>query len=189
MDIAKLRELLEAELSSTELVSLDDEFYKEFDSLIKALELGAESSQERGDTVEGRLYNAQLHIAERIMREIIRIRLHKIVDLAIEGKPYELTDEEKKIFRILSAFINRENIPVESVPAKIEMGREEIREERKHRSGYREAYLIKIDLPKILDENMNEYGPFRSGDLVTLPRSIGEILRERDAADRIIINP
>ncbi|WP_461865489.1 DNA replication complex subunit Gins51 [Thermococcus sp.] len=180
MDIVKLRELLEAELSSTDLISLDEEFYKEFDSLVKALELGAESSSD----VEGRLYNAQLHIAGKIVREIIRIRLHKIVDLAIEGKPYALTEEEKKIFRILSAFINREGIPVE-----IEESIEEIHEEIESKSVPRDAYLIKIDLPKILDENMNEHGPFRAGDLVTLPKSIGEILKERDAADKITIKP
>ena len=185
MDIIKLRELLEAELSSRELVSLDEEFYRELDSLVKALELGAESSSD----VEGRLYNAQLRIAGKIIREIIRIRLHKIVDLAIEGKPYELTNEEKKIFRILSAFINRESIPAESVPAETGEIKEGIREEFKGKPAVREAYLIRIDLPKILDENMNEHGPFRAGDLVTLPRSIGEILRERDAADRITIKP
>lgn len=189
MDIIKLRELLEAELSSRELVSLDEEFYRELDSLVKALELGAESSSERGDTVEGRLYNAQLRIAGKIIREIIRIRLHKIVDLAIEGKPYDLTNEEKKIFRILSAFINRESIPSESVPAETGEIKEEVREEFAEKPLIREAYLIRIDLPKILDEHMNEHGPFRAGDLVTLPRSIGEILRERDAADRITIKP
>ncbi len=48
MDIVKLRELLEAELSSNELTELDGEFYREFDSLIKALKLSAESSRERG---------------------------------------------------------------------------------------------------------------------------------------------
>lgn len=185
MDIIKLRELLDAELSSRELVSLDEEFYRELDSLVKALELGAESSND----VEGRLYNAQLRIAGKIIREIIRIRLHKIVDLAIEGKPYDLTNEEKKIFRVLSAFINRESIPAESVPAETGEVEEEAREEFTEKPLIREAYLIRIDLPKILDENMNEHGPFRAGDLVTLPRSIGEILRERDAADRITIKP
>ncbi len=185
MDIIKLRELLEAELSSPDLVSLDDEFYREFDSLVKALELGAESS----DDVEGRLYNAQLHIARKIIREIIRVRLHKIVDLAIEGKPYELTNEEKGVFRVLSAFVNRESMPREAAPSETVEEQEELPEEPAGKPSVREAYLIRIDLPKILDENMNEHGPFKAGDLVTLPRSIGKILMERDAADRITIIP
>ncbi len=52
-----------------------------------------------------------------------------------------------------------------------------------------EAYLIKVDIPKVLDEKLREYGPFKAGDLVTLPKSIGKILVERDAAKLIDINP
>ncbi|WP_324735606.1 hypothetical protein VFC49_11300 [Thermococcus sp. SY098] len=190
MDIVKLRELLERELSSNELAPLDEEFYKEFDSLVRALKLRAESSKERGETVEERLYLAELNIAENLMKEIIKIRLHKIVDLAFEGRPQSLVSEEKKIFAILMAFINREPLPLSG-----EVEFEEVAEEEgkiKAPVGKRviwEAYLIKVDIPKVLDEKLREYGPFKAGDLVTLPKSIGRILVERDAAKLIDINP
>ncbi|MEO2151188.1 MAG: hypothetical protein ABGW50_00815, partial [Thermococcus sp.] len=122
MDIVKLRERLEQELSSVELTELDDDFYREFDSLIKALKLSAESSRERGESVEERLYLAQLKIAEELMKEIIKLRLHKIVDLAVEGTIAEMTDEERRIFRILRAFVEREELPDvgEDVEVKVE---------------------------------------------------------------------
>jgi len=50
-----------------------------------------------------------------------------------------------------------------------------------------EAYLILMDLPAVLDENLNEYGPFKAKDLVTLPSSIGDILVKRGAAKRVNI--
>lgn len=189
MDIVKLRELLEQELSSPDLTEIDGEFYQEFDSLIKALKLSAESSRERGEDVEEKLYLAQLGIAEKLMREIIKIRLHKIVDLAVEGIPYGMTEEERRIFTILRAFIEREEIPVE-VPEKIPEVPESVpRPETPKQKMPKEAYIIKVDLPRILDPEMREYGPFRAGDLVIIPRSIGKILIERDAAERIRISP
>ncbi|ASI99027.1 DNA replication complex subunit Gins51 [Thermococcus celer] len=188
MDIVKLRELLEAELSSNELTELDGEFYREFDSLIKALKLSAESSRERGESVEERLYLAQLGIAERLMREIIKIRLHKIVDLAVEGAPYGMTEEEKRIFRVLRAFMEREELP--EVPGEAVEVQEEVEtEETVRKSVPREAYIIKVDLPKVLDTELREYGPFRAGDLVVIPRSIGDVLVKRDAAERVRISP
>ncbi|QDA31395.1 hypothetical protein FH039_06995 [Thermococcus indicus] len=190
MDIVKLRELLEQELSSPDLTELDGEFYREFDSLIKALKLSAESSRERGEDIEERLYLAQLGIAEKLMREIIKIRLHKIVDLAVEGIPGELTAEEKKIFTVLRAFIEREELAVpevaeEELPERVP----ESPAEPLKRTAPSEAYIIKIDLPKILDPELREYGPFRAGDLVVIPRSLGKVLVERDAAERIRIAP
>ncbi len=186
MDIVKLRELLERELSSNELTPLDDEFYKEFDSLVKALKLRVESSRERGETVEENLYLAELEVVERLMKEIIKIRLHKLVDLAFEGKLQNLVGEEKKIFGLLLAFINREpfEIPERVVEEKIE----EVKEVVETKIPTREAYLIEIDIPKILDEKLNEYGPFKAGDLVTLPRSLAKILIERGVAKRVRIS-
>nr|WP_206204670.1 hypothetical protein [Thermococcus sp. MAR1] len=181
--------MLEAELSSQELTELDEEFYEEFDSLIKALKLSAESSRERGEDVEERLYLAQLGIAEKLMREIIKIRLHKIVDLAVEGVPYGLTSEERRIFTMLRAFIEREEIPVEIPEETVEVSGEVPEREASKKRVPREAYIIKVDLPKILDPELREYGPFRAGDLVVIPRGLGKVLVERDAAERIKITP
>lgn len=190
MDIVKLRELLEAELSSPDLTELEDEFYEEFDSLIKALKLSAENSRERGEDIEERLYLAQMSIAEKLMREIIKIRLHKIVDLAVEGIPGELTAEERKIFTILRAFIEREELSVpEVVEEELSESLQESPAEPLKRTIPSEAYIIKVDLPKILGPELKEYGPFRAGDLVIIPRELGKVLIERDAAEKIRISP
>jgi len=188
VDIVKLRELLEAELSSPDLTEIDDEFYEEFDSLIKALKLSAESSRERGEDVEEKLYLAQLSIAEKLMREIIKIRLHKIVDLAVEGVPYGMTAEERRVFTILRAFIEREELPEisEELP---EVKEEAPEREIPKRKVPKEAYLIKIDLPRIIDPEFKEYGPFKAGDLVIIPKELGKVLVEREAAERIRISP
>ncbi|NJE02874.1 hypothetical protein [Thermococcus sp. MV11] len=189
MDIVKLRELLEAELSSPDLTELDEEFYREFDSLIKALKLSAESSRERGEDIEEKLYLAQLKIAEELMREIIKIRLHKIVDLAVEGIPGELTSEERKVFAVLRAFVEREEVPGEVPEGQAEVPVETAERGLPQKRVPGEAYIIKLDLPRILDPEMREHGPFKAGDLVVLPRSIGRVLVERDAAERIKIAP
>ena len=188
MDVIKLRELLEEELSSQDLISLDDDFYSEYDSLIKALKLSAENSHERGDDIEEHLYTAQLNIAERLLRDIIRVRLHKIVDLAIEGLPYSMTAEERKIFTILRAFIEREELPTGLSEGETKSAAVKKTEEPPKR-GVHEAYILKVNLPRVVDPELKEYGPFRAGGLVVLPRRIAEVLMERDAAERIRISP
>ena len=50
------------------------------------------------------------------------------------------------------------------------------------------AYILLQDIPKVLDERLREYGPFKAGDLVTLPRTVGHILVQREAAKRISIS-
>ncbi len=196
MDIVRLRELLEGELSSPYLTELDEEFYREFDSLIKALKLSAESSHERGEDIEERLYLAQLSIAEKLMREIIKIRLHKIVDLAVEGMPGEVTAEEKKILSVLRAFVGRKELPFPGDVPETEVQMEEVQTgetnvdaEFSERKPITEAYILLIDVPQIIGPDMKEYGPFRAGDLAVIPRSLGKVLVERDAAERIRITP
>jgi len=185
LDLAKLRELLEMELSSSELIPLDEEFYKEFDSLVKALKLRAESSKERGEKIEEKMYLAEMNVAEKLIKEILRARLHKIVDMVFEGRPHNLVGEERKVFSLLLAFVNREHIPMEE----LELVEEEVKEEIPE-SGKRiwEAYLVLEDIPKIMDERLREYGPFKAGDLVTLPRTVGHVLVQREAARRITIS-
>ncbi|WP_297459657.1 hypothetical protein [Thermococcus sp.] len=188
MDIVKLRELLEEELSSSDLTKLGEEFYREFDSLIKALKLGAESSRERGEDVEERLYLAQLEIAERLAREIIKIRLHKIVDLAVEGLPGEMTAEERRILTILRAFIERREVIRDvSVPGPGDIVQSPVEHpvSKPEKSVPGGVYIITTDLPKVLDPDLKEYGPFRAWDMAILPEAIGRVLVERDAAIRV----
>jgi len=188
MDIVKLRELLEGELSSIELTELDDDFYREFDSLIKALKLSAESSRERGESVEERLYLAQLRIAEELMKEIIKLRLHKIVDLAVEGTIAEMTEEERRIFRILRAFVEREELPEVGEEVEAEAELEPSGEEAPAKRLPREAYIVTAELPTILGPDLREYGPFKAWDMAVLPEEIGRVLVEREAAFRVRIS-
>ncbi|WP_456421185.1 DNA replication complex subunit Gins51 [Thermococcus sp.] len=188
MDIVKLRELLEQELSSVELMELDSDFYREFDSLIKALKMSAESSRERGEDIEEKLYLAQLKIAEELMKEIIKLRLHKIVDLAVEGKPGEMSEEERRIFRILRAFIEREELP--SIEAEsVEESEEVTVGEPPVKKVPSEAYIITAELPVILGPDMREYGPFKAWDMVILPPEIGRVLLKREVAFKVKLSP
>jgi DNA replication factor GINS len=192
MDVIKLREMLEEELSKEDLVRIDDSFYTDFDSLVKALRLGAESSKERGEDIEEAIYLEQLRIAEELMREIIRLRLHKLVDAVFSGSfsPGELIGEERKLFLILKAFVEREDFgrelesPVaEEEPVESPASSETVPQ----KEPVRKAYIVSADLPSVLDESLNEYGPIKAGDLVVLPESIGRVLTKRGVARTVKI--
>ncbi len=194
MDIIKLREMLEAELSNLELAPIDESFYTDYDSLIKTLRLGAESSRERGEDVEEMLYLEQLKIAEKLMREILRIRLHKIVDMVFSGTfPSELVEEERSIFIIMREFIERGEVPVHQIGLSESLAKEigeetgELDREVKVKQPISEVYLVSTDLPIIVDEKLSEYGPIKAGDIVVLPRNIGDVLLKRGVAQKIRI--
>jgi DNA replication factor GINS len=194
MDIIKLREMLEGELSTPDLAQIEDSFYEDFDSLMKALKIGAENSKERGEELEEGLYLEQLKIAEALMREIIRLRLHKLVDMVFtgSGSPGELVEEERKLFLVLKAFVEREEFWRFQVSAMEETPREEpsVSEETSsvETEPVREAYIVSVDLPSILDPHLEEYGPINAGDLVVLPRELAKVLVERGVAQRVRIS-
>jgi DNA replication factor GINS len=194
MDIIKLREMLEGELSTPDLAQIEDSFYEDFDSLMKALKIGAENSRERGEELEEGFYLEQLKIAESLMREIIRLRLHKLVDMVFTGScsPGELVEEERKLFLILKAFVEREEFGRFQVPKEEEAPHTEpaVLEEAPsvETEPVREAYIVSVDLPSILDPHLEEYGPINSGDLVVLPRELAKVLVERGVAQRVRIS-
>ncbi|WP_297487004.1 hypothetical protein [Thermococcus sp.] len=192
MDIVKLREMLEAELSRAELADVDASFYEDLSSFLKALKLSAEASRERGEEVEERLYTEQLRMAEWLVREILRARLHKLVDMVFSGPASqgELIEPERKLFVILNAFVEGkglDNLEVE-VPSKPSPLKSEGEMARETKTPVREAYIIEEDVPAVIDEEFNEYGPFRAGDLSVLPEKIAKILVARGLAKRVKIS-
>lgn len=190
MDIVKLREMLEAELSNPELSQIDKSFYSDYDSLFKALKLGAESSRERGEDVEELLYLEQLKIAEGLMREILRVRLHKLIDIAFSGtSPSDLIEEERRILLILRRFIEREELALPSLGEDTRREKEiEDTSQLSTKTPVFEAYIVMMDVPRVLDETLHEFGPMRAGDLVVLPKSLGEVLLKRGAAQKVRIS-
>ncbi len=184
MDIVKLREVLEAELSSEELTPLDSEFYRDFRSLVKAYRASAESSKSRGESVEERIYLEMERIAQHLMREIVRIRLHKIIDMAFRSVPVELPKEERDVFLLIRSFLEGEPA---KVPAAAVEETEKIEENKETAKPVDHAYLVTLDLPSIIAPDLTEYGPIKSGDLVVLPDEIGKALMERNAAFRVTI--
>ncbi len=109
------------------------------------------------------------------------------MDLAVEGKPAEMTAEEFKIFKILRAFVEREELPeVDEIEVEKELTATENTGE-KTPAGVtpEEAYIITVDLPTILGPDMREYGPFKAWDMAVLPEEIGRVLTERNVALRV----
>ncbi len=185
MDIVKLRELLESELSSEDLANIDGDLYKDFYSLIKAYSARAESSRSRGETIEERLYTERLKIAEYLMREIIRIRLHKLIDVAFKDSSVELPPEERGILLEIKAFIGGEAKEAAHTGGQSEGSTREAETPVRTRTPTTHAYVVTMDVPRIMGPKLSEHGPIRSGDLVVLPDEIGKVLVERKVAFRV----
>ncbi|WP_456366666.1 DNA replication complex subunit Gins51 [Thermococcus sp.] len=194
MDIVKLREMLEAELSKAELADVDASFYEDLDSFLKALKLSAEASRERGEEVEEHLYTEQLRIAEWLVKEMLRARLHKLVEMVFSGPTAqgELVGPEKELFVLLNAFVEGKGLEMGNLVMEVPLKPSPLKSEgdtvRETKTPVREAYIIEEDIPAVIDEEFNEYGPFRAGDLSVLPEKIAKILVARGLAKRVRIS-
>jgi DNA replication initiation complex subunit (GINS family) len=143
--------------------------------------------------------------AKKLLEDIINRRQKKIVLSALSTvrghlPPSNLTDEERKFFdeivKSLKSFKNEINEKIkdydEIVEEKVEEAKKSV-EELKPREEIKPLkpdgkLLIKIlaDLPRFVGSDMNSYGPLKTGDVISLPEEIGNLLINRKVAEVIL---
>lgn len=162
-----LRKTAKEEKESTKLVKLPEDFFAQAREYLEKKE---EMSRERENAWE-------VPNARRVLEDLLEARERKIVTLALYSvrsgmTPENLTPEEREFF--------------ETVKERIKQFRKKRKNvlERGNGEG-RKSVVIKEDLPEFLGLDMQTYGPYRKGDIVTLPGESVRILLEKKAAERI----
>ncbi len=161
-----LRKIVQEERASNSLTRLPEDF---FEAVKVYLEKKAKISESKDDVWE-------LESARRTLQDLLEIRDRKIVTAALYFErsgvvPDNITPEEKEFF---DAFVKnikefktmRKNI-LEGKPEK------------------KELVAVLDDVPRFVGVNMKEYGPFRKGDVVTLPEENAKLLLEKKQARKI----
>ena len=171
-----LREIQRNEKSSEKLFELEEEFYNAFNGYIEQ----RQKSQEESSTIE-------IQNAKNILRDIIDRREKKILNQALRAARTQekidkgpMTEKEQELYEALVNVLNEYRVELNG-----ENGTkptEEAEEVEEEDTGKVKIKLLE-DLPAIVGADFEDYGPFRAGDVVELPRENAEIFLKKEKAE------
>ncbi len=161
-----IRKVMMDERNSTKLTELPENFFAE---VMAYLESKAKLRQNKEDAWE-------FESAKRLVQDILEIREKKVVNLALYHvrsgiSPGKLTNEEKELFDSV----------VESAKTFQKRMKETL-------SGRREKLVLIAmldDVPEFMGTDMKSHGPFKKGDMVTLPEETAEFLISKGLGQRV----
>ncbi len=155
-----IRKIIDEEKESPNLTKIPEDFFTQ----AKAY-LTKKSSVDKDDW--------RVESAKRRLQDIIDIREKKIVNSALYAArsktvPENLTPEETVFFNSLLNIIKGFRKDVDSII--------EIRDD---------LVAMKQDIEEFVGINMKNYGPYKAGDIATLPKQNAELLVNKGIAERI----
>ena len=161
-----IRKILDEEKATGRLTVIPDDFFTE---ALNYLDKKAKVADEEW----------KLESARRRLQDIIDIREKKIINSAINAVKANvtldnLTAEEMELFNNLVSVIKAFRQKVEK--------QMDIKEKE-------EFVAIFQDIEEFVGTNLKKYGPFKSGDMATVPKPVADFLVKKGAAERIEGNP
>jgi DNA replication factor GINS len=169
-----IRKIHRLEKKSNELTKLSDSFIEELKKYIDEEKSNIKDTNIFDDTQIRKMYNIK-----NMVEEIFSIRQKKIINKAIlkyktgEDKISNLILPEQKMYdKILNNIKDYFNIIEEVFVDK--------KTKKKHS-------LLKVkvsqDFPKFIGTDMNEYGPFKEGEIVELPESTAKLIINKNIGE------
>lgn len=179
-----------------ELQKLPDNFFQAVKTWFSVME-------KRKDT----LALLEVENAKKLLDEIVNTRTRKIVQAAlatVRGSlpPQNLFPAEQKFFydAVNSLKNFKEEITeqmisfTEIVEEKIEDVKKTINEIKKEekveniivKPNGKDMVKILVDIPKFIGTDLTTYGPLKTGDLITLPNEIANVLISRKVAENLL---
>ncbi len=163
-----IRRIVGEERTTQKLVALPDDF---FNRIKEYLSHKAKIADTKEDAWE-------LASAKRVLQDLLDMRERKILNLAVYSlrsgtEPENMTPEEKELFNAVSTNIKE-----------FQEKRKLVLEGREERT---ENIALLEDVPEFMGTNLKKYGPFKKGEIVTLPEDVSKVLEEKGAAKRMKI--
>jgi len=161
-----LRRILQEERAANKLVSLPEDF---FENVKSYLEKKSRISREREDAWE-------LDSARRTLQDLLDVREKKVLELALYHvrsgmEPGDLIPEERELFEKVV-----QNIKDFHAKRKVFL-------EGKHEK--RVVVAILDSVPEFVGTNLKTYGPFKKGDIASIPEDNAKLLIDKKLAQRI----
>lgn len=180
-----LCEIRRDEKKSEKLAKIRNDFYESVEDYL------SKGKQNNPDSPE-------LRNARNILQDISERRERKILNQALlairsNGKPdlKAMTSREKELFNALIDVLEKRRISffkkpkterssIREAPKKVK----EVEKEHEEESIYTKVKILE-DLPEIVGSDLENYGPFKEGDTVELPKENAEIFIEKSKAEEV----
>ena len=165
-----------AEKTSRELVEIPEEFYQNVAKYVAQLNLELKRSEPlRGELLQGELQNVF-----QMVQEIYLSRTLKAIDeVAQGGLPDPLLERERYAFSEIRQSL--EKLYAELVSPTI-TGRAELAAPREITNV---LLIVQAEVPTIVGDDLQQYGPFKRGEITSLPRRSAELMVKHGLARKI----
>ena len=162
-----IRKVVADEKAGKKLSRLPEDFFEQVKAYIDLKERAGKTKEDVWELAD----------AKRLLSELLEKREEKIASLAVHSvragiSPGSLTKEEQKLFdqmvSVLKSFQKSKQSILEGKPEK------------------RDAVAVLKDIPEFVGPDMKTYGPFKEGDVVTLPKESAGLLIEAGSARKLL---
>lgn len=172
--------ILESE--NSQLQKIEPSFYSKAGEYLKKIKQKADET----NNTSASLASLEYKRANSMLEEILKLRTKKIFKAILNGKNEVefLTLGEKELYNSLNEIVNKFIEEIQTT-----LHGEKVVLHRKDETKDLGSSLIRIlqDLPLVMGTDLKVYGPFRSEDVVVLPRENAQALIEREVAVEIKI--
>ncbi|KXB08318.1 hypothetical protein AKJ58_00220 [candidate division MSBL1 archaeon SCGC-AAA385D11] len=165
------------EKTSAKLAKLHEKFYERVADYV----VGLSRELERSQDLRKELLREEFDWVIRMVQEIHFLRTLKAMELIVKGSlPSSLLEGERLRFEEIKDILKE--LREELLKTVVE-GQAERPPHKKEKANV--LLLISSELPQFVGDDMRRYGPFKSGDVVNLPKRSAEILRSHNLARRL----
>ena len=180
MSFEHIREIQRREKNSSRLSEVEPSFYKDLAAYIKESTASCKASGNGFRELENTV---------KLAREVFEKREQKIVMKALRSvrtKEYDeelMTEEEKALFKTLVEAIRTNRTVFDGVMLgdyKFNMPKDTLIKENGNK-----VVLARVrrEIPVFVGSDTKEYGPYKTGDVVKLPRAEADLLSKQDLVE------
>ena len=189
-----------------EIQPLPDGFFSTMAAYVAQLREQSRTTEKT--TVRGKLIEKERDYVDRMLQDLNRFRLHKLVSAELDGTPVEplnLTAEEKRLQvelrRLIAAHVQGmkqilqgketrfEAPPIDNPPHVTPI--QQPHSAQHTRKGEEELKVVRFTqpLPAIMGVDMKTYGPFKAEDVASLPERNADNLIRKGIAKLVETEP
>jgi len=176
------------ERTSSEILEIDADFYSDMANYSKKLR--EQTRMLDKTTLKGKITEKEKDYVEKMLNDLSRIRLRKIIQAELNGRPIssaKLSPEEKALHSDLRRLIAKHRKEMKSIFTgrrdDVKEKEAEVVEDKRgeETQGVKVVRFVKA-LPAIMGVDMKTYGPFEPEDVAALPEENAENLIRRGFA-------
>jgi len=165
-----------AEKTSRELVEIPEEFYQNVAKYVAQMNL----ELKRSEPLRGELLQEELQNVFQMVQEIYLSRTLKTIDEVAQGKlPDTLLERERYAFNEIRQSLKK--LCAELIPPTIT----ESAELAAPREITNVLLIMQAEVPTIVGDDLRQYGPFKKGEIASLPRRSAELMVKHGLARKI----